>query len=339
MRAIAARIALTLLLVVLGFALVEQGLRWRAEHRYPPVGRRIDLDGRRLQINCEGSGSPTVVLESGLDSLGPLAWSRVQEPLAKLTRTCAYSRAGILWSDPNPERFRASQVALDLHAALGLSGERLPYVMVGHSLGALYAVIFTDMFPADVAGLVLVDPSHPDQQARFSKVFGESEPPGIPLTVRVTAALASFGVPRWTENFRAPPSAPLTSQAAANSYSSTSAHSLVTEQESVAQTLSEAGKTRNLGERPVIVLTESPEESPERLRTLGWTPEQAQCFFQALNALHDDEAAWSSHGRNEVVPQTSHYIQFDRPDRVVAAVSEVVSDVRNRETKSRSLQD
>ena len=68
----------------------------------PPPGRLVDVGGRKLHVNCSGSGSPTVVLEAGGSSFA-IDWSLVQSDVARTHRVCAYDRAGSGWSDPRPE--------------------------------------------------------------------------------------------------------------------------------------------------------------------------------------------------------------------------------------------
>ena len=124
----------------------------------------MDIGGRRIQIDCRGTGSPVVVFESN-DLWGSLSWSAVQDSVAATTRACSYSRAGILWSDPGAGLRDDKVIAFDLHAVLERAGERPPFVLVGQSLAGLYAVSYTQYFGAEVAGLVLVDPAHPDNDA------------------------------------------------------------------------------------------------------------------------------------------------------------------------------
>src|SRR5215471_8350339 len=88
-----------LLLAVAGGAVYEQIARANAAKEFPPQGRLVDIGGRRIQLDCRGSGSPVVVFESGLDMLGSLSWAAVHDDIAKTTRACAYSRAGLMWSD------------------------------------------------------------------------------------------------------------------------------------------------------------------------------------------------------------------------------------------------
>ncbi|HMK21950.1 MAG TPA: hypothetical protein VK466_06425, partial [Terriglobales bacterium] len=117
-----------------GAAYEEIG-RSLASRHYPPEGKLVDLGDRRIQLDCRGAGSPTVVFESGLDVLGSLAWATVHDDVAHTTRACAYSRAGILWSDPTPGGQDGKSVVADLHVALERAGEKPPFVLVAHSIG------------------------------------------------------------------------------------------------------------------------------------------------------------------------------------------------------------
>ena len=128
----------------------------------PAPGRLVDIGGRRLHVNCSGSGSPTVVLEAGASSFA-IDWSLVQPEVAKSTRVCSYDRAGSGWSDPRPDVETPPRVIQDLQTALRAAGEKPPYVMVGASRGGFFVRLFTATHPADVVGLVLVDPSSEDR--------------------------------------------------------------------------------------------------------------------------------------------------------------------------------
>ena len=164
---------------ILSGATYEAAMRRYAMRAFKSPGRLVDVGGgRRIQIDCRGTGSPTVVLESGLDTYGSLSWAAVHDSIAKTTRVCAYSRAGIMWSDPATGVFSSEGVARDLHSALVGGGETAPWVVVGHSLGGPYAVTFEALFGAEVVGLVFVDATHPHQFARFREVAGKSLQPG-----------------------------------------------------------------------------------------------------------------------------------------------------------------
>lgn len=127
-----------------------------------PPGRLIDVGGRRLHVNCAGSGSPTVVLEAGASSFA-IDWTLVQPEIARTYRVCSYDRAGSGWSDPRTDVETPARIVADLHKALGAAGEKPPYVMVGASAGGLYVRLFQLEHPSEVAGLVFVDPSTEDR--------------------------------------------------------------------------------------------------------------------------------------------------------------------------------
>jgi pimeloyl-ACP methyl ester carboxylesterase len=324
------RIAIALVslvvIVVISGATIETVMRRRAAREFPPPGRLVDIGGRKLQIDCRGSGSPTVVLESGLDDLGSLAWAAVHDSIARTTRVCAYSRPGIMWSDPMPGAFDARRLERDLHAGLVAAGETPPWVMAGHSLGGPYTTIFESLYPNEVAGLVFVDASHPEQIARLSQATGKSMKPPTGL-LWAASALAWTGALRLLPG-SGPPKWPAAAREAPAAYRPRSMPATVAEARALEATLAEAGSAHDFGARPLVVLTAMAEPDAATLTAQGMTRDQAARMRAAWKSLHDDEATWSSRSRHELVPDATHYIQFDRPDVVIAAVREVVARVR-----------
>jgi pimeloyl-ACP methyl ester carboxylesterase len=122
-----------------------------------PVGKRVDIGGRALHLVCMGSGPHTVVMESGA-AAGFYEWWLVQTALKDM-RTCSYDRAGFGWSDPPPSRSIAGYVE-DLHELLRRSGEKPPFLLVGHSMGGPIVERYYWRYPTEVAGIVLVDPAN-----------------------------------------------------------------------------------------------------------------------------------------------------------------------------------
>ena len=162
-------------LVVIAVA-YEAWTERKERRRFPPPGRLVDVGGYRLHLAPTGdqSAGPTVILDSGMVSFSS-NWAWVQPELAKVTRVIAYDRAGLGWSDPGPRPRDAGQSAKELHTALQLMGITGPFVLAGHSYGGLAVRAFAALYPDEVAGMVLVDGSHPDQWVRFgvsSKVLG-----------------------------------------------------------------------------------------------------------------------------------------------------------------------
>jgi pimeloyl-ACP methyl ester carboxylesterase len=320
-------VALLALVLVVGVGYELLGRR-RAARDYPPAGKLVDIGGRKMQLDCRGTGTPTVVFEAGLDVGGSLSWSAVHDSIAKSTRACAYSRAGIMWSDPHKGQQTGKTVAEDLHATLIAAGEHAPFVLVGHSLGGPYIMTYTKYFGSEVAGLVFVDASHPDQVARLREVTPVTVN-GALRTVRILAALSWAGVVRAaTASQEGVHNEPPAAAHATAAYTSTSLAAMLKEAEALDTTLAEAGTFRQLADRPVFVLTAAAPLPSAALQAMKMTPAQGKRQAEIWGEMQDDEARWSSRSQHQRVTDATHYIQFDRPDIVIAAVRSVVDSVR-----------
>jgi pimeloyl-ACP methyl ester carboxylesterase len=133
--------------------------------------QKVDVGGHGLQFLVGGQGSPAVIFEGGFGT-GIASWSMVQKDVAAFTQTVSYDRAGLGQSDPGPKPRSAKQIATELHVALEKAGIKPPYVMVGHSFGGIYVRVFADMYPNEVAGMVLIDPS----QESFNDWLSKNQP-------------------------------------------------------------------------------------------------------------------------------------------------------------------
>jgi pimeloyl-ACP methyl ester carboxylesterase len=332
------------LLIVVAVALLlgagaiwEQVERQRAVRDFPAPGRLVDIGGRRIQIDCRGNGSPAVVFESGLGIDGSLSWTEVQDEVAKFTRACAYSRAGIIWSDDKEGPHDGVGVARDLHATLAASNEKGPFVLVGHSLGGPYITIYTKLYGNEVAGLVYVDASHPDQQKRMAATLGRL--PGSPAMLAVSEVVSHL---RWTGVVRlgalllvghTPPNVPSETVRISTVFASKSTAAAIAEKDSMPSTLAEAGTFRNLGARPVAVLTHNEPLTDAVLKRQRMSRPEAEKLGSLWLDLQNDIASWSSRSTHRVLNDAGHLIQFDRPDAVVTAIREVVDGVRSEASR------
>jgi len=154
-----------------------------------PPGQLIDLGGRRLHLNCAGTGPLTVVVENGGGSFS-VEWKLVQDAVARFARICVYDRAGYAWSDRGPVDEGIEQITGDLHLLLRTAHIPPPYVMVGQSLGALYLRAYQRRFPEQVAGLVFLDGSH-DEDVRLV-VDGKRVPLCLLSREQVPGALDAY---------------------------------------------------------------------------------------------------------------------------------------------------
>ena len=165
--------------------------RRRDARLYPPPGRMVGLDdGARLHLYETGEGGPAVILEAGLAATS-LNWRGLQKELAGFTRSVAYDRLGLGWSDPCGTPRTPSQLARELRAVLRAAGIEPPYVLVGHSFGAFVVRQYALAFPEEVAGLALLDPLRPEEVDRQRHLLAS----GIRLSRRA-AMLARVGLVR-----------------------------------------------------------------------------------------------------------------------------------------------
>lgn len=128
------------------------------------------LDSGDLRYRKMGEGDPPIVLVSGLgDDLS--AWDPVFEPLSKLRQTFAYSRYGYGGSDWTDRPRDANTISDELASLVSSAGLASPMILVGHSLGGVYAQVFARRFPERVAGMVLVDTAVPGQTAHIRRTM------------------------------------------------------------------------------------------------------------------------------------------------------------------------
>jgi len=317
----------TLAIAAIAGSVYEYSARQLAREEFLPTGKLVDIGGRRIHIDCRGSGSPTVVFESGASAGGALDWAGIHDQVAATTRACAYSRAGILWSDP-PEHQSGHRVAVDLHTVLEKAGERAPLVLVGHSLGGVYALIYTKFYGTDVAGIVFVDPSHPDQIKRAIQTVGRSPTPP-PLMGTAFRLGAHFGIVRLTRP-KIPATDPFANRAIA-AYWPVAVPAMTHEMDALDDILAEAGTSRDLASRPVIVLSADRPLSEQQIQAVPISKEQLLAFKDLMKQTHKEMAGWSTNGEYWNVPNAYHYIQRSNPEVVIKAIDAVVTRVRTGE--------
>jgi pimeloyl-ACP methyl ester carboxylesterase len=134
------------------------------------ISQTFDVDGHKLMLWCEGTGSPTVVLDSGLGVVS-LTWNKAMFQIAQNTRVCRYDRAGLGLSEPGPRPRTSKQIVQELHTLLDVAGVPGPYILTGASFGGLNMQLYSTTYPQDVAGLVLVDSLHPDLDAHIEQLL------------------------------------------------------------------------------------------------------------------------------------------------------------------------
>jgi pimeloyl-ACP methyl ester carboxylesterase len=132
----------------------------------------VDIGGRSLYLECRGVGAPAVILEGGLDTAATQQFVPIVPGIARFTRVCAYDRANLGLSDTAPTPRTVADLADDLHALLAAADVPGPYVLVAASYGGLVARLFAHTYPAEVAGIVLIDSTHEDQDDDMEQTLG-----------------------------------------------------------------------------------------------------------------------------------------------------------------------
>jgi pimeloyl-ACP methyl ester carboxylesterase len=150
---------LVLLLIAVGGAI--QTVSAATSSNAAPT-RTYLANGHSLYLHCIGTGEPTVVLFNGLGERTP-SWAWVQQRVSSTTRVCAFDRAGEGWSGAAPTRQDGYQLASDLHELLRVARVPGPYVLAGHSVGGVYALVYAKQYPREMAGVALIDSATPYQ--------------------------------------------------------------------------------------------------------------------------------------------------------------------------------
>jgi pimeloyl-ACP methyl ester carboxylesterase len=288
-------LAITLVALV-GSGAIYQVVATAIDQRsYPPPGQLVDVGGYRLHINCEGTGSPTVVLESGMFASSSM-WAWAQPELAQHTRVCAYDRAGMGWSERGSAPRDANQIATELHALLANAGEAEPYVLVAHSLGAVSARVYAAHYSDDIAGVVLVEATHPDVLTRLpADLAAGFTPPKWQLSL--FGILGRVGVARGINllvpDLRDLPPAQRSAVSALN-VSTRSLDTIAAELGAIAPSMAQARAARDLGATPLLVLSAE--------ATYVNNP-QAEDIWDDLQR---DLTTLSSNSVHQTVPGTTH---------------------------------
>jgi pimeloyl-ACP methyl ester carboxylesterase len=306
-------------------------------------------DGRRLHMVCMGRGSPTVIFTAGAGDWS-LTWSKVQPTIAKTTRACAWDRAGFGFSAPPDNPQTVEQTTGDLQAALRAGRIAGPYVLVGHSLGGYESLLLADRQPGSVAGMVLVDPSFPDQLTPLAKAAPAQAAYMLTLAnplaglLRKCSAAMKAGTlskqgpdpdgcfhPQWPPNYPPEMKGALDDgvrTASADTIARAWDTMLFYSSPDFLATNSKAtvNSKRNYGDLPLIVLTRTdfnpPPDFPANARA------EIPAEEAAWNKGHDEIAALSSRGINARVPGTDHYIHAAKPQVVIDAIVQVVREAR-----------
>jgi pimeloyl-ACP methyl ester carboxylesterase len=303
-------------------------------------GQLVDVGGFRLHLHCSGTGSPAIVMDAALGG-SSISWSLIQPHISALAKACSYDRAGFGWSDAGPLPRTAGRAADELHTLLRRADVPPPYLLVGHSFGGLVTRIFAARYRDEVAGVVLVDPAHPEDwvtpapkeqikidrgvklcrsgstAARIgaARLVGALVTLGFLGVARVLAKVVSRGglsredegvlAPVW----KLPPEArrPLRTFWTQEKFFDALGSQIASISISAAETLT-AG-ANGYGDLPLVTIS-STDPGDYRLRQ------------------QDALARLSTRGQHRVASNSGHWIPLDQPQAVIDAIGDVLAQIR-----------
>lgn len=314
---------------------------------YARPGQLVDVGGFRLNLYCMGSGSPTVVFDSGWGDWAP-AWSKVQPEVAKWTRACSYDRAGAGFSDPGPMPRTSVRIAEELRTALHHTGVAGPYILVGSAFGGDNVRTFADLYMNEVAGMVLDDADPDDLEPKAMREETHRGHAGIPSDLRDCRNLIAAHKPLPAQPsgpgqppktcaqqffFRGLPEAEWSTELnaklleiAQTKVAMYDAYSSEMEQTAQDEDYLQQHR-RSFGSRPIRVLTSGNHGVGHLERKPADTLQHLKYEQETTLA----QARWltlSSNSKQIFAHHSSEYIQFDEPETVINAIREVYDQAR-----------
>jgi pimeloyl-ACP methyl ester carboxylesterase len=268
----------------------------------PPSDQLISIGSHRLQIHLEGKETPTVVIDTGIaDQLDN--WRALQERIARVAQVITYNRAGYGQSEPGPLPRHCGREAEELKALLDNASIPGPYVLVGHSLGALNLQAFAARYSEDVVGIVLLDPPP------LSFIRGEEYTSLLTLADRMTTewqAVADSGAKSTDGQER--------TRAAFFQMIASEHRELFGESARLVSEISSFGQT------PLLVMAAG-KPNP----AFGDIAEEYQRYWvEQSRAL----SRKSSNGKFVLAEESTHHLYVDVPDLVVESISSIVYQAR-----------
>jgi len=306
-----------LVLVILGI-FYEQYKRHMSKD-YEVDGKFIDVGGHKLHYVLKGEGNPTVIFESGLDYGGHIVWRNIQEKLSINCTTLSYDRAGILRSQRGENPKTCEFMAEELHSMLEALKLPKPYILVGHSLAGLIYRCYIDKYSSDVAGVVLLDPTHPESFENFPKKLRDTftrTPPKWLVTILSTLGLLRLSFKMLFKKFMKDS---LKSETESYQEAQDMVHHSLNaymEEHKNLTLQSQESKGISFGNIPVTVLgaTKVPMDKPDYHEMMA-----------VIKRCHEETVSHCKESKLILV-DSGHTIQLEKPEVVVEAVREMLEE-------------
>jgi pimeloyl-ACP methyl ester carboxylesterase len=313
-------LAMAIVVLVVAGAIYQQVGRVMDAKLAPPRNEMIAVGGRTIHVACIGTGNQTFVLDSGLGGWSVMWW-RLQPLLAKTGRACVFDRPGEGWSDSARYAHDGLAAADQLAAIVAAARIPTPFIYVGHSLGANFAQIYYARHPADIAGLVLLEPGDPkDLLEDFHGTRAEAmAAPDCDWKCYVAVATGYLGVPRLVANSTPGRHFPGSMKAQYRVGLARPSHwiNFMAYFAALPKTAYETMDVRSFGDTPVLVFSTSELREPEGKETIEDVKAWRGGYLAYLRSL----AAKSSRGEGPIeVPNSNHaYMALEEPQAAFVA--------------------
>ncbi len=282
--------------------------------RYPPPGSLIDIGRGRMHLYCRGDNQPTVVFSSGCGSFSYGSFYKTFSDISKTRRAAVYDRLGYGWSDDTDRPRSVEELSGELHALLKKAGERPPFVLAGHSLGAEEALHFAHRYREETAGLVLLDPAYFERAPRggtamllINRILSPLRVTGL---LRLFTALRIIPVFVWMKHLGHYPEEIV--KVSRIMFCTRGKSSL----DEFRRLYRRTPAYPDLGNLPVLVLT------AEHAKLKAKKPE----LHEQMLAHHRMLSELSSRGAHRILPGTDHSFPLTHPDEVTRCIEEFIRE-------------
>lgn len=307
------------LIILLSSTLINFSMTKIETKKYPAPGKLIEINGHEMHIYGEGEGSPTVLYTAGCGTFSAvLDFSSIQRSLSDTSRVTVYERPGYGWSEKASTPRTTEQIVEDFHLLLEKAGEKPPYILVGHSMGALEILDFAQKYPGEVSGIVLIDGKSPYMSLKYKGArFLET------LSKYSFSFLRATGMIRWAGYLGLPPNVfqdikklpddiqPQAKVMYFKNFMNSNVLKETKEQEVSARRLIEVG---SLNDIPLTIISSEIQSG----RIPEWEDTQKQLL------------AWSTDSKWIIVEDADHYIHLQRPDIIINEINKMIDLARNK---------
>lgn len=330
MRAAAYWLVTIVLCAVTAAAILNAAIGARDRRLHPLPGSSYKVDGSTMHLYCTGTGAPTLILEAGLGD-DWLQWRRVQPALSQLTRVCSYDRAGYGGSESRPGLRDSDRIVNELHSLLQQASISGPILLMGHSAGGLHIRQYATQYPTGIVGMVFVDASTPGQFDALPPELTAPDDlrwPKIQTVLGIQRLRHRCGQHDWTGRGTVLSDSPeFVAWMRADDCMLSVLDTMEQEEDGFRSSGQEVARTGPFPNLPILIFSEDPQHMPP-----DWTPANLfPVFAGKWNSLQEGLKQLSPHSRRIIARGSSHYVQVDRPELVIAEVGHMIRSIQGIE--------